>query len=136
MPRAPVSTCSSLGNLSVRSGYRDAMTRPPADRWLQVGIAIFLAGASLAVPWFIHATQQGATLWRWPGIAGTAVAAFGVLLMVLGLVLRDDADVSATRDEPHPGQDRGLSISEVHGSIVQVGRDNKGTMKNSRGRRR
>jgi ABC-type transporter Mla subunit MlaD len=109
------------------------MTKPPADRWLQIGGATFTAGTGLAAAWLVHVKQQGTSYWEWPGGVGVALVVLGLSVLLVALFMRQE---HGPTDSLTPGTDSGgLRITgKVTRSNIQVGNGNEMTVNDAGGR--
>lgn len=111
------------------------MRTPPPDRWLQVGVAVFGAGASLAAAWLVHVTEADKSFWTWPGGVSVGLVVLGLLVLLAALCMRPErvpTDSLATRSDSG-----GLRIAgKVTRSKIQVGDGNEMTVNDTGGRAR
>lgn len=87
-----------------------------SGRWLAVGSAVLGVGALLAVSWLIYAIPNKSSFWSWPGIAGLAVGAVGLVALVIGFVMPKD------EEQPPVKQHQSAGSNSVN---LQAGRDIK-----------
>lgn len=88
------------------------MTR--SDRLLQVGGIVAGLGGPLAIGFLLFVLEVGGEFWTWPGWLGVLITAGGLLLVGMGLVLRDPSDGAIA-----PQHQRGGNRSRNY----QAGRD-------------
>jgi peptidoglycan/LPS O-acetylase OafA/YrhL len=88
-----------------------------SGRWMTLGGAVLGVGALLAVSWLIYAIQSKTNFWSWPGIVGVAVAAVGLVALVVGLVMPAEEEKQASPQQRQHGG--------PHSVNLQAGRDIK-----------
>lgn len=68
------------------------MARP--DRIVQGGGVLAGLGGALGTGFFLHVLQVGGDFWTWPGWLALVVTAVGLVVLGLGIMLRDPAQDS------------------------------------------
>jgi hypothetical protein len=97
--------------------------KPKADRWLQVGVAVFGAGALLVVSWLIYAKTSNESFGDWPGLSGVAISAVGLAFLIVGFFITDET--SDPSDSEDSAQVRANIRGGIRNSIVQIGKKNR-----------
>ena len=99
------------------------MRKPPADRWLQVGVAVLGAGSLIAVSWLIYVETASESFWAWPGVLGVVISALGLFFLIVGFLMRDEPPESTDRAGPAETQ------ADIRGGIrrskVAIGTRNR-----------
>lgn len=61
-----------------------------SDRWFEIGVTIIVVSGLLTISWRIYTVGKVPFWSAWPGILGVAVVGVGLIMMMVGIGLRED----------------------------------------------
>ena len=80
-----------------------------SDQWVETGVTTDVVRGLLTISWRVYTYRREDTFWSaWPGILWVAVVFVGLILVMVGVALRDDGDglglVDSNGDSNSSGQ--------------------------------
>jgi hypothetical protein len=61
-----------------------------SDQWIEGGVTTIVVSGLLTISWRVYTAGKIPFWSAWPGILGVAVVAAGLILVMVGVALRDD----------------------------------------------
>jgi hypothetical protein len=61
-----------------------------SDQWIEAGVTTIVVSGLLTISWRVYTAGKIPFWSAWPGILGVAVVAAGLILVMVGVALRDD----------------------------------------------
>src|SRR5579862_2803843 len=63
-----------------------------SDQWVEAGVTTIVVSGLLTISWRVYTAGKIPFWSAWPGILGVAVVFVGLILVMVGVALRDDED--------------------------------------------
>lgn len=63
-----------------------------SDQWIEGGVTTIVVSGLLTISWRVYTAGKIPFWSAWPGILGVAVVCVGLILVMVGVALRDDGE--------------------------------------------
>jgi len=83
-----------------------------SDQWIEGGVTTIVVSGLLTISWRVYTAGKIPFWSAWPGILGVAVVCAGLILVMVGVALREDGDSLGQVDSNSSNQRQTAATSD------------------------